>query len=145
MSTDLRYVTKNSLPRLKNFGVSVQNPYRFDFYRVFWVFQHFSSVPRLKNFRPSVKFPYHVVLCRFFRGQNEMVQWMVEILQVLNINKRGRNWSILKTKLKLSIVKSRVANRTKECLKGMYYQLSDLSWCEVNCGTSCQWIYRQSI
>ena len=39
-----------------------------------------------ENFQASVEFLYRIVSYRFFRGRNEMVQWMVEILQVLIIS-----------------------------------------------------------
>ena len=50
---------------------------------------------RFENFRALVEFLYCIVSYQFFWGRNEMVQWMVEILQVLTFNCSGKNcWFI---------------------------------------------------
>ena len=84
-----------SLPRFGNFWVSVEKKICFVIVAKFWSFckflQVFENSKKFKKqkflsfkiFQALVEFLYRIVLYQFFWGRNEMVQWMVKILQVL--------------------------------------------------------------
>ena len=95
----VRYEKNISLPRFGNFRVLVEIFFRFVIVAKFRIFRKilrkFREKSKIfekqkflssKNFQASVEFLYRIVSYRFFRGRNKMVQWMVEILQVLTIN-----------------------------------------------------------
>ena len=95
----VRYEKNISLPRFGNFRVLVEIFFRFVIVSKFRIFRKILQKFRQKskifekqkflsseNFQASVEFLYRIVSYRFFWGRNEMVQWMVEILQVLTIS-----------------------------------------------------------
>ena len=90
-SIDLRYGTKKIfLYRDSEISESWQKFFSFrhcclisNFLRNFAKISEKQKFLSSENFQASVEFLYRIVSYRFFRGRNKMVQWMVEILQVL--------------------------------------------------------------